>query len=116
MDPCCRISHVCESLVRSFRLPLTLLNEEVYCDSAIVSRFDESVIKYTTTRFAKLEKGNTSAVSVSPTIKEPFVGLEFADLTFFQSGAIALVLGPGVYAQIVPTCILSQSILTINNF
>lgn len=108
LDPCCRISHVCESLVRSFRLPITFLNEEVYCDLAIGSRFDENVIKYITPRVAKLERGKTPTVSVSSALRESFAGLELADPTFFQSGAIALVLGPEVYAQIVSSRVLSQ--------
>lgn len=108
LDPCCRISQVCESLVRTLRLPTTQIGDDLYCDIVITSSYDSTRTYYLTARVAVLTCGVTPALSVSPAVGESFVGLQLADPTFYRSGAVAIILGPEIYYKILVPRIISQ--------
>lgn len=108
LDPCCRVSQICESLVEQLRWPVMQFGDSPFCDLAIMSSYDESKMLFITAKVAKLTSGITPFVSIPHTIRESFAGLELADPTFYRSGAIALVLGPEVYARIIAPRVITQ--------
>lgn len=108
LDPCCRVSQICESLVEHLRWPVSVFNDFAYCDFVVTSSYDDSTAQYVTARVAKLTCGVTPQISLPPKIGESFRGLELADPTFYRSGAVAVVLGPEIYARIIESRVFTQ--------
>lgn len=108
LDPCCRGSQICESLVNQVQWPVSILNDFAYCDFMISSSYDDSKRQYVTAKVAKLTCGVTPAISVPLETRESFRGLELADPTFYRSGAVAIVLGPEIYARIIEARVITQ--------
>lgn len=108
LDPCCSISQVCASLVHQLRWPTTKVNELEYADLLIISRFDSVQRHFVTASVANITRGVTPSVSISPAIRESFVGLELADPAFDKAGPIAMVLGPEIYSKIISPRVIAQ--------
>lgn len=108
LDPCCRISQICESLVQHLRWPVSTIGDSYYCDFWISSSFDESQRLCVTAKVAKLNCGVTPPVSVPSSIRDSFAGLELADPNFYRSAAVAIVLGPEIYSRVIAPRVISQ--------
>ncbi|XP_073822053.1 uncharacterized protein [Musca autumnalis] len=109
IDPCSGVSRICESLVSHLNWPMSLVDGVRYCDIMVTSCYDVSQRQYITAQVAKLSCGRTPALSIPRRLRIPLADYSWQILIFFKSSAVAIVLGPEVYAKIIiPSRIMAQ--------
>lgn len=108
LDPCSKISYICENLVHQLRLPVSSMDRCGYCRLTICSAYDSEQKISITAKVTKMKGVKTPPESVPDIIKENFAGFQLADPRFNVSSSVALVLGPEVTPQIIKGRIYSS--------
>lgn len=101
LDPCCKVSYICESLVYQLRLPTSTVDDDRYCRLTVGSSFDSSKKIHFTAKVSRMRGIPTPTESVSDAVKEQFVGFQLADENFNRAGRVVLVLGPEITPQVI---------------
>ncbi|XP_075167797.1 uncharacterized protein LOC142239951 [Haematobia irritans] len=100
LDPCGRVSQICSSLVRYFRIPTSSVDSDNFCRLTIHSIHNPNQKVNVTLRVGDLSHVRSPSDSVSETLVEHFPGFQLADPEFYRSRGVALILGPDIYPQV----------------